>query len=361
MNVETTASFAIIGRCAASIATDKFYPRLLEILTESIRHDMAMVMRYPRFAAPDFLTSTGFSKELMDIYLVGFYRFDPFYRYWRTEGKCGLIPLETAIAPSVRKTDYLRIFQPMAKIEDELAVFLPGAGGSSIALFVERSEGKFTAAEKERVQEIYPVLAGLHDAHLRSIFASLGTNITGTTQQSRPTMIVDRNGLRVHADKAWMEIEHRQPGLKDALKRLELEAKKQISRPDGTILHMEQLPCDFPLAPGGRIFMLEEPGLHPIAEAAPSDYLPFESSLTHREAQIVELVLQGFPTFEIARRLKISIGTVKNHRRRLYHKLDITTERELFLLYLQSLARSKPAADRDIASSIVSRRNDCAS
>jgi DNA-binding CsgD family transcriptional regulator len=35
---------------------------------------------------------------------------------------------------------------------------------------------------------------------------------------------------------------------------------------------------------------------------------------------------------------------VKNHRRRLYDKLDITTERELFLRYLDWLAQSDPAA-----------------
>jgi DNA-binding CsgD family transcriptional regulator len=28
---------------------------------------------------------------------------------------------------------------------------------------------------------------------------------------------------------------------------------------------------------------------------------------------------------------------VKNHRRRIYYKLDITTERELFLLYINSV------------------------
>ena len=31
--------------------------------------------------------------------------------------------------------------------------------------------------------------------------------------------------------------------------------------------------------------------------------------------------------------LAITVGTVKNHRRRIYEKLDITTERELFLQY----------------------------
>ena len=58
------------------------------------------------------------------------------------------------------------------------------------------------------------------------------------------------------------------------------------------------------------------------------------------------LVLEGHPSATIAKRLGIGRGTVKNHRRRLYDKLDITTERELFLRYLEWLAQSDPAAQR---------------
>ena len=37
--------------------------------------------------------------------------------------------------------------------------------------------------------------------------------------------------------------------------------------------------------------------------------------------------------------MNITVGTVKNHRRRIYEKLDITTERELFLQYFEHLWR----------------------
>jgi len=47
------------------------------------------------------------------------------------------------------------------------------------------------------------------------------------------------------------------------------------------------------------------------------------------------LILAGHPTANIAERLGITVGTVKNHRRRIYEKLDITTERELFLQFFQ--------------------------
>lgn len=50
------------------------------------------------------------------------------------------------------------------------------------------------------------------------------------------------------------------------------------------------------------------------------------------------MILAGHPTANIAERLGITVGTVKNHRRRIYEKLDITTERELFLQFFQHQA-----------------------
>jgi DNA-binding CsgD family transcriptional regulator len=57
--------------------------------------------------------------------------------------------------------------------------------------------------------------------------------------------------------------------------------------------------------------------------------------LSLREKELAQLILSGHPTATIAERLGITIGTVKNHRRRMYEKLDITTEREMFLQFFQ--------------------------
>jgi DNA-binding CsgD family transcriptional regulator len=57
--------------------------------------------------------------------------------------------------------------------------------------------------------------------------------------------------------------------------------------------------------------------------------------LSLREKELAQLILSGHPTLAIAQRLGITPGTVKNHRRRIYEKLDITTEREMFLQFFQ--------------------------
>ena len=59
--------------------------------------------------------------------------------------------------------------------------------------------------------------------------------------------------------------------------------------------------------------------------------------LSERELEVARLVLRGFSSKAMAERLKISPDTVKVHRRHLYAKLDISSQPELFSLFIQSL------------------------
>jgi DNA-binding CsgD family transcriptional regulator len=84
----------------------------------------------------------------------------------------------------------------------------------------------------------------------------------------------------------------------------------------------------------GRQTNAPQPGREPVpppGKGLPQGLWP---SLSAREKQLVQLILAGHPPAAIAIKLKIAPGTVKNHRRRIYDKLDITTERELFLQYM---------------------------
>lgn len=88
-------------------------------------------------------------------------------------------------------------------------------------------------------------------------------------------------------------------------------------------------------APGfKRTAQERKPGEAPVLRGAVQLPAGLWPSLSSRERQIVQLVLAGHPTAGIAARLGIAAGTVKNHRRNIYGKLDITTERELFLQFL---------------------------
>ena len=71
------------------------------------------------------------------------------------------------------------------------------------------------------------------------------------------------------------------------------------------------------------------------------------SILTKRERQTVELVLLGHNTRLIAEKLGISIETVKLHRKHAYAKLDISSQAELFFLFMEALSHWSGDPDTD--------------
>ena len=124
------------------------------------------------------------------------------------------------------------------------------------------------------------------------------------------------------------------PPVRDAMK-----AGAEVALPGNAVLHGEPLGDDVFLAPGGRIHTLEDVAQSPATISPRQAAALYRDVLTPRECEVVALIFEGHPTFTIAQHLGLSVGTVKNHRRRLYGKLDITTERELFLLYIEALSR----------------------
>lgn len=62
--------------------------------------------------------------------------------------------------------------------------------------------------------------------------------------------------------------------------------------------------------------------------------------LTKRECGIVELLLKGHSAKSVARLLGIEGGTVANHKRNIYAKLDIHSQAQLFDLFLRGLANT---------------------
>jgi DNA-binding CsgD family transcriptional regulator len=56
--------------------------------------------------------------------------------------------------------------------------------------------------------------------------------------------------------------------------------------------------------------------------------------LTPREQLIVSMILRGHSSLSISLHLGIAEGTVKNHRKHLYCKLGISSQSELFHLFV---------------------------
>ena len=63
-----------------------------------------------------------------------------------------------------------------------------------------------------------------------------------------------------------------------------------------------------------------------------------DSQLTRRERQITQLLLRGHSAKSVARELRIAPGTVMVHKRNLFAKLGITSQYELFSLFIRELS-----------------------
>lgn len=329
-----------------------FEERLLAFLGRMVRHDMRTLTRYSRYDKPDYLVySDSYPSEMAERYLQEFYRFDPFYLYWRRTERPGIVWLGDLASPAVKQSRYMREFLSDSGVSDEIGLFLPPFGRASVALFLERRSGRFSTAERARLGRLYPLTASLYKAHVAALLGGPGIGNGGdgfgnrgakgagkagglSLPATRPLLITDRSGGRVFANAAWCALEKAEGAtLGHALETARRAVDPQSDLGKGRILHRDSLAEDFRLAPGGSLWSLEATDSDdPAPPEDPAAF--FRADLTARELDVVSLILKGYPTLSIAQRLGLSRGTVKNHRRRIYDKLDITTERELFLAYI---------------------------
>ncbi|MFT4959254.1 MAG: DNA-binding CsgD family transcriptional regulator [Paracoccaceae bacterium] len=69
--------------------------------------------------------------------------------------------------------------------------------------------------------------------------------------------------------------------------------------------------------------------------------------LTPREREVVHLILRGHSGKSLSQKLGISLQTVKNHRKSIHAKLDITTQGELFSIFLSAVTESPVGSMND--------------
>jgi len=72
-----------------------------------------------------------------------------------------------------------------------------------------------------------------------------------------------------------------------------------------------------------------------------------ESILSPREKGVLELMLRGYGTDVSAQRLGIAVETVRRHRKSIYRKLDVSSQTDLFSLFINALSCLGQAAGRD--------------
>ena len=332
MAIETEAVRAL-GRAAGAVGQERFYHALLDAFGMCLAHDLSAVMRYSPFSQPDLLFGSDYGPEFQQAYARDFYRFDPFYQYWKDIGCPGVVSLLVVVKTEADRDRYVSTILADIGVTDEIGIFLPPVGRSSLAMFLDRCGGTFSPDELETAQSLYDLLAGLHAAHVNAVFGSARLETGGAgalLAGSKPTRVLDRACHEILRNEAWTAYERQHAGpLTDAMQALATEGQTRIG-PD-LILHRATLPTDFHLAPCGLVDTIEPLGLSPMVPSQLAMPDRMRGLLTRREQDIVGLMLRGYPTKKIAGQLGLTQGTIKNYRRRIYDKLDITTEREVFL------------------------------
>ena len=71
------------------------------------------------------------------------------------------------------------------------------------------------------------------------------------------------------------------------------------------------------------------------------------SVLTEREHEVTQLLLRGNSAKSIARSLLIATETVRNHLKRIYSKLGVASQAELFALFFRALDQVDPGSSGD--------------
>jgi len=64
------------------------------------------------------------------------------------------------------------------------------------------------------------------------------------------------------------------------------------------------------------------------------------SELSNREREVIQYVLRGHSSGSIALNLDVSVTTIKTHRKRAYSKLNISSQSELFSMFLNCVRAS---------------------
>lgn len=329
--VEAPVWFAHVGDVVASIGTEFFHRELIGLLEATIRSDAVWIIRYSGEAPPDVVYTRNVTPHAVKVYLEECGGVDPFSARWKAKREAGIFTLATLRDDSVEYLLYTKIFLPAAGVEDELAVVFPVTGHNSFVFFLEREHGQFTRAEVDRAKLMYPALESFHRAHLGWLFNELRyTNrpeVTGLI--NRPTLIRDRSGQLVYANDGWNDVAEKHPSILPLIDAMRDGAADEAAF-DALTVKGEALGADFPLAPGGRMFVVE-PRPPAARFGGISNVLQI---FTPRERDILDLIMEGCDSAGISERLRIGVGSVKNCKMRIYRKVDVATERALVAKFM---------------------------
>jgi len=329
------AGFAVLmARAVGNIGMPGFYESIVELVRQMIPCDFWIIARYDALSRPLILSENGMNVDAKALYSDQLWQRDPLSRETGDSGRRAISLHEMRLGGSL-DTVYSSYVQSALGIEDELALLFPISGDSFLALCLDRQRLAFSQAELELARELQTMLIELHRQHvLRSIDQKASLFLHRSGYGKPEIMILSANQKVLYKTDTWSDA---------AIQAFEREpqpseigggpAVETFGRDGWSMVRLKD-DGDNAILSGADIFLLRRATADPTGRIEQFAKL---HRLTERQRQIVALSLQGHPNAQIASKLGISVGGVKNHKLRLYEKLDITSERELLSTVLASI------------------------
>lgn len=337
MELDREASTGL-ARIVEATGSDRFYPELCHLLSREISWEARMIMQYSKSAKPRYLWTENVPQNDMNLYLSRYYRLDPFFAYWREHDAPEVLRMSDTADQQNKATAYFRFFQPMIGSRDGMAVFLPIHGNSAIAVCFESAE-VFAETDVASLRLLLPLLVALNTSHQQTLVRRLIDRTTETEPMHGAMAAYSADGVLLRVNRDWELSAVTYPMITQAA-----EQFKDDETLDQVILEIGVLKCN-PLSdliefgPDGFLVTFEPGTADPPVDlnALSKEFL--HDVLTPRERDIVMWIVRGASSQDIALELELSEGTIKNHRKRLYKKLGIFSERELLALYIRHISQ----------------------
>jgi LuxR family maltose regulon positive regulatory protein len=155
--------------------------------------------------------------------------------------------------------------------------------------------------------------------------ALLATLQTPAEAAGRIGTVIEISALRALALQALADIDRAMQALKRALQLAEPEGYARVFiDEEEPMAHLLRQSADLGIAPSyvGQLLAVLDPDRR---ERPAIDMSSLVEPLSDRELEVLDLLADGLTNPEIARRLYISLPTVKSHTRNIYGKLDVHT------------------------------------
>lgn len=318
----------LLAQTIRAIEDDDFHVHMIEGLRQMIPCDFWIVARYEPSAQPLIISDTGMGTDARAVYAEALWQLDPLPRAAASEG---LRPVSLGGIRASGGLDhaYDRYLDRTLGIRDELALLFPLNAASFLALCLDRRDGAFSPAEVALAGELQAVLLETHRQHIQRRVAqevSFLTRELGCAAEE--VLILSRQNSVLFQSAGWSAAAAAAFGTTPNAARIGQGSFTATEGQAGWMLSR--------LAPPSRGGLLAHATIHVLRQSRselPSRLDRFSRlhGLTPRQSEIVALALEGHPNASIARSLGLTVGGVKNHKLRLYQKLDITSERELVM------------------------------